>query len=144
MRDVHSEAELRLRADRQRYTGSRRRIVTTLADTDHPMSIPEVLSLCDGLAQSSAYRNLAVLERAGIVRRVVTRDEFARYELAEDLTEHHHHLVCDRCGRVEDFTIPDGVEAELDRCLTLIAERHGFRDAGHQLDLVGTCVNCRS
>ena len=110
MPDVHTTAESRLRVDRQRYTGSRRQIIGTLAAADRPMSIPEVLDACHGLAQSSAYRNLAVLERAGIVRRVVTRDEFARYELAEDLTEHHHHLVCDTCGSVEDFTIPDGIE----------------------------------
>lgn len=143
MLDLHATAESRLRADRQRYTGSRRQIIGTLSDADRPMSIPEVLAGCDGLAQSSAYRNLAVLERAGIVRRVVTRDEFARYELAEDLTEHHHHLVCDLCGSVEDFTIPDGIEADLDRCLDRIAKLHDFAGAGHQLDLVGTCARCR-
>jgi Fe2+ or Zn2+ uptake regulation protein len=143
MPDVHTTAESRLRVDRQRYTGSRRRIIGTLAAADRPMSIPEVLDACRGRAPSSAYRNHAVLERAGIVRRVVTRDEFARYELAEDLTEHHHHLVCDTCGSVEDFTIPDGIEAELDRCLDRIAGRHGFTGSGHQLDLVGTCARCR-
>ena len=33
------------------------------------------------------YRNLSVLERAGVVQRIVTTDEWARYELAEDLTD---------------------------------------------------------
>ena len=50
------------------------------------------------------YRNLVVLEQAGVVRRVTSTDDFARYELAEDLTEHHHHLICSSCGTVDDFT----------------------------------------
>ena len=46
-----------------------------------------------------------MLEQAGVVHRVVATDEFTRYELAEDLTEHHHHLICSSCGAVADFTI---------------------------------------
>ena len=66
--------------------------------------------------QSSAYRNLAVLEHAGVVRRVITEGEFARFELTEELTEHHHHLICSRCGRVEDVTVPrPGGDARPDR-----------------------------
>ncbi len=107
------------------------------------MTIPELLNVRRDLAQSSVYRNLAVLERAGVVRRLLTHDEFARYELAEDLTEHHHHLICDQCGRVEDFVVPDGLEAELDRSLRRVAARHGFDHASHRVDLVGTCAQCR-
>ena len=69
------------------------------------VQIPQILEVDRSLAQSSAYRNLAVLERAGVVHRIVTTDEFARYELAEDLTEHHHHLICRSCGSVADFTL---------------------------------------
>src|SRR5205814_2363608 len=80
------------------YTRNRRTLVEALDESDRPVSIPELLGERRDLAQSSAYRNLAVLERAGVVRRIVTSDEFARYELAEDLTEHHHHLICSVCG----------------------------------------------
>ncbi len=133
----------RLHVDRQRYTPSRRSIVHELERSDRPMSIPELLAAHDGLAQSSAYRNLAVLERAGVVRRIVTHDDFARYELAEDLTEHHHHLVCTTCGIVEDVTLPAPVETVLDDCLQEIADAHGFTGADHQLELIGTCARCR-
>src|ERR1041385_7150113 len=87
MPDVHATALARLRADRQRYTGGRRTIVEQLAHSERPLTIPELLSARTDLAQSSVYRNLAVLERAGVVRRLLTHDEFARYELAADLTE---------------------------------------------------------
>ena len=45
---------------------------------------------------------------------VVSTDEFARYELAEHLTDHHHHhLICTQCGQVADFTVPPEVEEAL-------------------------------
>ncbi|MFM9132518.1 MAG: Fur family transcriptional regulator, partial [Actinomycetota bacterium] len=95
------------------------------------------------LAQSSVYRNLSVLERAGAVARVVTTDEWARFELSEVLTGHHHHLVCSKCGAVDDVRVPDDVEADLDRALGVLAQREGFELLHHRLDLVGVCSACR-
>lgn len=140
--DVHDLASVRLRALDQRYTGGRRTIVDLLARADAPLSIPQLLQRDRSLAQSSAYRNLAVLERAGVVHRIVTSDEFSRYELAEDLTEHHHHLICTSCGDVRDFTVSSALESELDRALDRIAGQHGFTADHHRLDLVGTCATC--
>jgi Fur family transcriptional regulator, ferric uptake regulator len=140
---LHDTAHARLRADGQRYTTGRRALVDALDQADRPLSIPELLDGRRDLVQSSAYRNLAVLERAGVVRRIVTHDEFARYELAEDLTEHHHHLICSRCGTVDDFTVPAALEEELDRSLGKVARKHGFDSTSHRLDLVGTCARCK-
>ena len=140
--DLHETAAARLRQADQRYTRNRREIVSALAATGRPLSIPELLDAHDGLPQSSAYRNLALLEEAGVVRRVLGGGEFARYELAEDLTEHHHHLICSACGTVEDITLPAAVEAEVERALKRAARRSRFTGAYHQLDLVGLCANC--
>ena len=140
--DLHATAAARLRADGQRYTPGRRAIVELLRQVDQPLTIPQLLEQSRGLAQSSAYRNLAVLERAAVVHRIVTTDEFARYELAEDLTEHHHHLICSACGEVADFTVPGAVEHQLEQVLTKAARRAGFRSTGHRLDVVGTCASC--
>src|SRR6476659_7103866 len=115
--DLHATAAQRLRGDGQRYTSNRRALIDLLDATDHPVTIAEVLTLRTDLAQSSVYRNLSVLEQAGVVHRVVATDEFARYELAQDLTEHHHHLICTRCGAVEDFTLPARVERTLETAL---------------------------
>lgn len=140
--DLHATATSRLQADGQRYTSRRRALVELLAEVDQPRTIPQLLEQRRDLAQSSAYRNLAVLERAGVVHRVVTTDEFARYELAEDLTEHHHHLICARCGDVVDFTVPTEVEHEIESALAKVAKRAGFHTTGHRLDLVGVCAGC--
>ncbi|MEO6318216.1 MAG: transcriptional repressor [Acidimicrobiales bacterium] len=112
--DLHAIAAERLGADDQRYTSQRRALVELMVTLDQPLTIPQLLERQPGLAQSSAYRNLAVLERAGVVHRVVTSAvEFARYELAEDLTHHHHHLICSSCGDVTDFQVSATVEHEL-------------------------------
>jgi Fur family ferric uptake transcriptional regulator len=139
---LHETAAERLRATGQRYTEGRRRLVDVLARAARPLTLPEVLDRSEALAQSSAYRNLVVLEEAGVVERIVTRDEYARYELAEDLTGHHHHLVCDRCGSVDDFELSDRLEEDLARALRRAASRAGFAVEHHRLDLVGRCARC--
>jgi Fur family ferric uptake transcriptional regulator len=140
--DLHEVASARLGGADQRYTRVRRALVDLLAAADAPLSLPQLLERAPDLAQSSAYRNLVVLERAGVVHRIVTADDFARYELAEDLTGHHHHLICTQCGEVRDFTMSGRLEAELGRALADVAAEHGFAADHHRLDLVGRCASC--
>lgn len=143
-RELHDAVGVRLDDDDQRYTSGRRALVDLLADAHRPLTVAEVLERADGLTQSSVYRNLSLLERAGVVQRVVTDDEFARFELAEDLTgHHHHHLVCSSCGTVDDFTLDAALESALDAALGSAATSAGFDVHHHRLDLVGTCRRCR-
>jgi Fe2+ or Zn2+ uptake regulation protein len=141
--DVHALAEARLRTEGQRYTRNRRALVDALDLAGGPLSLPQLLQRHRQLAQSSAYRNLAILEAAAVVHRIVTSDGFARFELAQDLTEHHHHhRVCSACGLVEDFTLPAALEDSLDRALRRVASKSAFRVSSHQLDLIGVCTGC--
>lgn len=139
---LHAVAE-KIGQTGQRFTGVRREIVEALAGAARPLSIPEILHAAPGLAQSSVYRNLTVLEDSGVVVRVVTTDEWARFELSEDITGHHHHMVCSTCGSVGDVRIPDSIEKELERVLGLVASHEGFEIDHHRLDLVGVCRSCR-
>lgn len=140
--DLHPTVAQELRQDGQRYTPVRRLLVDILVEADGPLTIPEILRRGRRLAQSSVYRNLAVLERADVVHRVVTSEEHARYELAEELSGHHDHLICASCGRVEDFVAPPGVERALDRTMSEVASDAGFSPTHHRLDLVGLCDRC--
>ena len=140
---LDEDVAARLRTVDQRYTEGRRRLVGVLREADAPLTIQQILGAARDLAQSSVYRNLAVLEEVGAVTRIVTHDDFARYELAEDLTGHHHHLICTTCGDVSDFALGPDVESELEQALRRVARRSGFDPAGHRLDLVGTCGTCR-
>ncbi len=96
---VHEQAALRLAGLEQRYTPLPRALVATLAEAGRPLSIPEILASNAELPQSSAYRNVTDLIEAGVVRRVTGVDDHGRFELAEELAGHHHHLACGGCGR---------------------------------------------
>ena len=140
--DLHVEVASRLRRAGQRYTSKRRALVEIVTAAGQPLGIPDILAGRRGLAQSSVYRNLAVLEQARVVRRIVTGEDFARFELAEDLSEHHHHLVCSNCGAVQDVALPGNLERRMEGALTEVAASAGFTPAAHRLDVIGTCRAC--
>jgi Fe2+ or Zn2+ uptake regulation protein len=142
--ELDNEVAALLRTADQRYTTGRRRLVGVLQTGGGPLTITQILAIDDSLAQSSVYRNLTILEEVGAVSRIVTRDDFARYELAEHLTEHHHHLICSTCGDVVDFSLSGEAEEALEKALGSAARKAGFTVEGHQLDLLGVCAGCRA
>lgn len=93
--------------------------------------------------QSSAYRSLAVLIDAGVVRRVTGTDDMGRFELAEDLRGHHHHLHCVSCGTVADVQAAPRLERALVGGGPAGADETGFAVMEHRIDLVGRCAGCR-
>ena len=141
--DIHSVAERRLRRIDQRYTSGRRAIIELLLSTGHPVSIEDIAEHLPGVPRSSAYRHLTNLHAAGLVRRVTANDEFTRFELAEDLTEHHHHLLCLNCGKVTDITLPAGLEQQVTGAITKLAAAEGFQAHSHRLDVLGLCAACQ-
>jgi Fur family transcriptional regulator, ferric uptake regulator len=141
--DMHSVAERRLRLIDQRYTTGRRAIVDLLVSSGHPVSIGDIAERLPGLPRSSAYRHLTDLHAAGLVRRVTANDEFTRYELAEDLTEHHHHLLCVHCGKVIDVTLPASLEQQVAGAIAQLTVAAGFDAHSHRLDVLGLCDACR-
>ncbi len=141
--DLHGVAERRLRRVDQRYTSGRRAIVELLVSARHPVSISEIAERLPDLPRSSAYRHLTDLEAAGMIRRVAASDEFTRFELAEDLTEHHHHLLCVNCGTVTDVTLPAGLEQQVAGAVSDLAASAGFQPQSHRLDILGVCAACQ-
>lgn len=141
--DVHDRVRDRLVRTRQRYTSGRQDLVDLLLDIDRPLTIPELLDRGVRQSQSSLYRNLAVLEQCDVVRRLSSVDDSARYELTEDLTEHHHHVVCTRCGRLDDVVLPPEVETQLHAAVAHVEKELDYAVADHHVELVGTCPDCR-
>lgn len=141
--DLHATVDEQLRRTRQRYTLGRRQLVELLAASDGPVTIPELRELGASQSQSSLYRNLAILEQCGAVHRLVSTDDVSRYELTEELSEHHHHLVCRSCGRIDDVTLPTAVETAINTAIDAIGAERGFTIESHQLDMMGRCPECR-
>lgn len=142
--DLHEAVEGRLRRAGQRYTTGRRRLVEALHNAGTPLTLPQLLEADDEMIQSSAYRNLAVLEQVEAVTKIVGAADHASFELAEDLTgHHHHHLVCADCGEVTDFSLASSTERTLDKVLAEVANDARYELVGHRLDVVGRCRRCR-
>ena len=141
---LHQEASSRLAALDQRYTSSRRALVDAMAGAGRPVTMPEILGAAAGVPQSSAYRNLTVLCEADVARRLAGADDLGRFELAEDLSgHHHHHLVCSACGLVADVPTSARLEKALDEAARVAAEETGFAVTDHRIDLEGLCPACR-
>jgi Fe2+ or Zn2+ uptake regulation protein len=141
--EVHGLVESRLRSIDQRYTTGRRAIIDLLVAAGHPVSIGDITATLPDLPRSSAYRHLVDLQTAGVVRRVAANDEFARFELTEDLTEHHHHLLCLNCGKVIDITPSAAFERTVTRHLDSLATAEGFQPHSHRVDVLGLCAACQ-
>lgn len=86
-----------------------------------------------GLA--TVYRVLTQFEAAGILARHHFGDDRATYEL--DDGAHHDHIVCTRCGRVEEF-----IDNEIEKRQKQIAAKMGFELESHSLALYGICSDC--
>jgi Fe2+ or Zn2+ uptake regulation protein len=140
--DLHDTVAARLQQGDSRYTRHRRALIDVLTNARQPMTIAEILAVATELPQSSVYRNLALFEETGLVQRLVGAGDFARFELAEDLLGHHHHLVCSACGTMLDVELPADLEREIERALATLARRKRFQVHGHRLDLMGMCREC--
>jgi Fur family ferric uptake transcriptional regulator len=139
---LHDEIEGRLRRRGLRYTDGRRAIVELLIASDHPVHIGEIAKALPEMPRSSAYRHLADLQAAAVVRDLPAGDDYARFELVEDLTEHHHHLLCTSCGRVIDVPASAELETALRTHLDGLARQAGFRPEHHRVDVFGRCDRC--
>ncbi len=86
-----------------------------------------------GLA--TVYRVLTQFEQAGILLRSNFESGKAVYELNEG--QHHDHLVCTSCGKVEEFYDP-----EIERRQMQVADRLGWNIQDHSMSLYGVCAAC--
>lgn len=140
--DIDQLATSQLNSINQRYTTNRRKLIGILQEATKPITINQILESNSDLAQSSVYRNLAVLEQAGLVVRIITNEDHAHYELAEHILDHHHHIICSPCGEILDFHLSAKIEKALEESLQKIADEFGFSIDRHRLDLLGTCGDC--
>ena len=140
---LDSQVQVRLVEHDIRYTRGRKAVVDALAGAAGPMSAAEVTDVVgDTVPLSSLYRTLSVLEQAGVVTHHLGAKGLTRYELAEWLTGHHHHLVCVECGQVSDIEIPSSHEKNVRELVSQIASLADFQPSDHALEIEGRCVNC--
>jgi Fur family transcriptional regulator, ferric uptake regulator len=121
--------------------GARERIIALLDREPCALSVVEIEDALRAQGQpigrASIYRVLELLVEHGLVERVSVGPGQARFETVNPNGHHHHHLVCDRCGRLVAFDDP-GLELAIDR----VSERLGVRVESHDVLLRGACRRC--
>jgi len=88
------------------------------------------------LGIATIYRTLSLLEESGIVSSISFGVQGKKYEFG--LIEHHDHLVCMRCGRIEEFR-----DDTIERLQEEIAKKHNFQMHDHIMKIVGICKLCQ-
>ncbi len=145
MSTSHLEQQVRgrLAAHEVRYTAGRRRVIGALAAADGPRSAAELHDDLDrSVPLSSLYRSLSVMADAGVLDEHHGAKSITRYELAEWLVGHHHHLVCVSCGSVDDIELPAELERTLESVISRAAGLGDFSVSGHALEIDGRCSAC--
>lgn len=134
-----------LLADRgHRLTGPRLAVVEVLTESDAPLSVAEIHRRLGSrrVHLVSVYRTVHLLIGMGVLRAADRARRGERYELAEQFTGHHHHLICQECERIEDLEgCPLGHEA-LTRLTARLRRLRAFRVTEHELQLFGLCRSC--
>jgi Fur family ferric uptake transcriptional regulator len=121
--------------------GARERVVELLAAEHCALSAVEIEDALKRRGQrtgrASIYRVLELLVEHGLVERVTVGHGLARFERIQPGGEHHHHLVCEQCGRLVAFDDPG-----LERAIDAVSTRLGIRVKGHEVLLRGACERC--
>jgi Fur family ferric uptake transcriptional regulator len=139
----------RFRENVSRWTIPREVILNLLSRASGHMSAKDIYaslySMYPGIGLTTIYRTLELLHRLGFVHKVATSNGQSRYELrSEDKKEHHHHLICIKCGKIIDYR--DFVQEELElvkKTEETLAKKHNFLIKDHNIEFVGLCEKCR-
>jgi Fur family ferric uptake transcriptional regulator len=121
-----------------RSGGGRRQVVDLLSEEGCALTALEIDKRLPGVGRATVYRALEQLEELGLIQRVDVRGDAAGFERVDPSGHHHHHIVCERCGRVVAFE-----DENHERAILKLAERPDFNVSSHDVTLRGECVTCR-
>ena len=132
----------RLRDASGRSGGARKVVVELLGEHHCCLSAQELHEKAQArgvrVGIASVYRALEGMGSLGLVQRVDLGDGVARFEPSHAGGDHHHHLVCDDCGKVEPFE-----DSTLESAIERVADGRGYVVAAHDVVLHGACEDCR-
>ncbi len=134
----------------ERLTNPRRAVVDVLAASRVPLTVAEIHAQLSGPRPhlASVYRTVHLLVRMRLARPTdsVRPGDAARgsrrYELAEQFTGHHHHLICQGCGRIEDLEGCVLADAALTQLTRYARRARHFQVSEHEVRLFGLCQRC--
>ena len=143
MDDWVGHARDTLERDGYRLSAPRTAVVETLATLGCSVTAKEIADRLhergEDVGVASIYRTLDLLDRLRLARRVDAAEGVARYEPIDPSGDHHHHLVCERCGEVVAFE-----DRDLEQAIERLSHRVDYAIDAHDVTLRGKCPSCRS
>jgi Fur family transcriptional regulator, ferric uptake regulator len=134
MRQLHEKGE--------RITLVRTGLIDVIAKTKKPISVSEILETLAKrdltVNKTTLYRDLRCFKKLGFITEIQLNERQVRYELAE--LDHHHHLVCTSCNRIEDVELKE----DLDKQERVIEKQTKFKIQRHALEFFGLCHTCQT
>lgn len=135
------EILIKLRENGLKVTKYRKALLNIFLKHAKPLSVHEILELLsqDGMApnKTTIYREIDSLVELKYLESLDFGDERKRYELSS--REHHHHLICESCKRIEDIVIKDDIH-EIEKKLKVSST---FKIKSHTLEFFGICGHCQ-
>ena len=128
-----------LRTGKLRDTVSRRVVFEVLLDSDKPLSPIEIFELAGRKPNlASVYRALAAFIEIALVK-IVPRGFKPFYELGDAFEPHHHHVVCEKCGKIVAVS-----DDKIERIVRKVTIESGMTPTTHVIELYGICAKCEA
>lgn len=122
-----------------KYTKPRRIITHVLLEASGHLSAPEIVDAVaahdTSIGRMSVYRTLDLFTRLGVIRPAFQEGSIARYVMMVD--GHHHHIICQGCGKVIHFD-----QCPLDELTNFLEKTYNCQISGHLLEFFGRCDAC--
>ena len=138
MSELNSILE-KIKGDGHRLTRIRRAMVKIFSEESCLLTLPEFLARLKALNlkgdRTTVYRGLCFLLEKDIIRKIQLADNKVYYELT---SEHHHHLVCTKCNRVQKIVLDKHLEEQERE----IYQKKKFKVSSHSLEFYGVCSHC--
>ena len=130
-----------------RWTVPRKAIMDVFCNTKSHLSAEDVYMILKkshpDIGIATIYRNLEFLTRHGFLRQFNFTHGKSYYEIIDEDNDHHHHLICNSCGKIIDYSEFIQRETRLIKDLEKeLSRKHNFTIDTHQLHFYGLCQKC--
>jgi Fur family ferric uptake transcriptional regulator len=141
MEDPREQFRRFIKSKGLKSTQQRDIIVEAFFDINYHTSVDdlyaEIKKRDQSIGYATVYRTLKLLKESGLAREWNFGDGHARYEHVTDVNEHHDHMICTECGKIEEFE-----NDRIEKLQEQVAREHGFTVTRHNMELYGLCRQC--
>lgn len=127
-------------------THIRKEILESIIDSNYPITARDVMNTLTSKGvdfhRTTVYRDLFYLEKNGFINSYTFKDQSVIFYEYADGDDHHHHVICDECGKIEKI-YPKAIEKEIDKYEKVLLTEKGYKIGTHRLKFYGLCNDCR-